>query len=250
LEDIAILTGGQVVSATKGMKLEKLTMDMLGTARTVTISQSETIIVDGAGDPETIKARIEDIKAQFEKGDSEYEKQALQQRMSKLVGGVAVLNIGAASEIELKEKKDRVDDALHATRAAVEEGIVAGGGSALLRASNIEIEVDNDDQRLGVELIKKACKAPFRAILENAGKNAEAIEYQIKAESTSQHAGYDARNNKVVDMIQAGIIDPTKVTRTALELANSVAGTLLTTECVVSINVEKEEAKQTPEYSY
>ena len=250
LEDIATLTGGQVVSATKGMKLDKLTMDMLGTARTVTISQSETIIVDGAGDPETIKVRIEDIKAQFEKGESEYEKQALQQRMSKLVGGVAVLNIGAASEIELKEKKDRVDDALHATRAAVEEGIVAGGGSALLRASNIEIEVDNDDQRLGVELIKKACKAPFRAILENAGKNAEAIEYQIKAESTSQHAGYDARNNKVVDMIQAGIIDPTKVTRTALELANSVAGTLLTTECVVSINVEKEEAKQTPEYSY
>ena len=250
LEDIAILTGGQVVSATKGMKLEKLTMEMLGTARMVTVSQSETIIVDGAGDPDTIKVRIEDIKAQFEKGESEYEKQALQQRMSKLVGGVAVLNIGAASEIELKEKKDRVDDALQATRAAVEEGIVPGGGIALQTiASNVSVVPENEDQNFGVQVVLKACKAPFRAILENAGKNAEAVAMQIKAEGEGKNAGYDARNNKVVNMIDAGIIDPTKVTRTALELACSVAGTLLTTECVISIEKE-EEKEQQPQYQY
>ena len=251
LEDIATLTGGTVVSATKGMKLEKLTLEMLGTARSVTISQNETIIVDGAGEVDAIKTRIEDIKAQFDSSKSEYDKQHLQERMSKLVGGVAVLNIGAASEIELKEKKDRVDDALQATRAAVEEGIVPGGGVTLQTiAANIGVLPDNEDQSFGVQVVLKACKAPFRAILENAGKNAEAIAFQIKAEGTSKNAGYDARNNKVVDMIQAGIIDPTKVTRTALELAASVAGTLLTTECTVSIEVEKEETKQVPEYNY
>ena len=250
LEDIAILTGGQVVSATKGMKLEKLTIEMLGTARTVTVSQNETIIVDGGGSEDTIKTRIEDIKTQYDNAKSEYDKQHLQERMSKLVGGVAVLNIGAASEIELKEKKDRVDDALQATRAAVEEGIVPGGGIALQSiAANVGVVPENEDQNFGVQVVLKACKAPFRAILENAGKNAEAIAMQIKAEGDGKNAGYDARNNKVVDMIQAGIIDPTKVTRTALELACSVAGTLLTTECVVSI--EKEEEKQPePQYQY
>ena len=250
LEDIAILTGGQVVSATKGMKLEKLTIEMLGTARTVTVSQNETIIVDGGGSEDTIKTRIEDIKTQYDNAKSEYDKQHLQERMSKLVGGVAVLNIGAASEIELKEKKDRVDDALQATRAAVEEGIVPGGGIALQSiAANVGVTPENEDQNFGVQVVLKACKAPFRAILENAGKNAEAIAMQIKAEGNGKNAGYDARNNKVVDMIQAGIIDPTKVTRTALELACSVAGTLLTTECVVSI--EKEEEKQPePQYQY
>jgi len=251
LEDIATLTGGTVISTTKGMKLEKLTLEMLGSARTVTVSQTETIIVDGAGDTEAIKTRIEDIKSQFDNAKSEYDKQHLQERMSKLVGGVAVLNIGAASEIELKEKKDRVDDALQATRAAVEEGIVPGGGIALQTiASNVTITPENEDQNFGVQVVLKACKAPFRSILENAGKNAEAIAMQIKAEGEGKNAGYDARNNKVVDMIQAGIIDPTKVTRTALELATSVAGTLLTTECTVSIEVEKEETKQVPEYSY
>ena len=250
LEDIAILTGGQVVSATKGMKLEKLTIEMLGTARTVTVSQNETIIVDGGGSEDAIKTRIEDIKTQYDNAKSEYDKQHLQERMSKLVGGVAVLNIGAASEIELKEKKDRVDDALQATRAAVEEGIVPGGGIALQSiAANVGVTPENEDQNFGVQVVLKACKAPFRAILENAGKNAEAIAMQIKAEGDGKNAGYDARNNKVVDMIQAGIIDPTKVTRTALELACSVAGTLLTTECVVSI--EKEEEKQPePQYQY
>lgn len=250
LEDIATLTGGQVVSATKGMKLEKLTIEMLGTARTVTVSQNETIIVDGGGSEDAIKTRIEDIKTQYDNAKSEYDKQHLQERMSKLVGGVAVLNIGAASEIELKEKKDRVDDALQATRAAVEEGIVPGGGIALQSiAANVGVTPENEDQNFGVQVVLKACKAPFRAILENAGKNAEAIAMQIKAEGEGKNAGYDARNNKVVDMIQAGIIDPTKVTRTALELACSVAGTLLTTECVVSI--EKEEEKQPePQYQY
>jgi len=250
LEDIATLTGGQVVSATKGMKLEKLTIEMLGTARTVTVSQNETIIVDGGGSEDAIKTRIEDIKTQYDNAKSEYDKQHLQERMSKLVGGVAVLNIGAASEIELKEKKDRVDDALQATRAAVEEGIIPGGGIALQSiAANVGVTPENEDQNFGVQVVLKACKAPFRAILENAGKNAEAIAMQIKAEGDGKNAGYDARNNKVVDMIQAGIIDPTKVTRTALELACSVAGTLLTTECVVSI--EKEEEKQPePQYQY
>jgi chaperonin GroEL len=250
LEDIAILTGGTVISAAKGLKLEKLTIDMLGTARTVTVSQNETIIVDGGGEEEAIKARIEDIKSQFDNAKSEYDKQHLQERMSKLVGGVAVLNIGAASEIELKEKKDRVDDALQATRAAVEEGIVPGGGIALQTiASNVSVAAENEDQNFGIQVVLKACKAPFRAILENAGKNAEAVAMQIKAEGEGKNAGYDARNNQVVDMIQAGIIDPTKVTRTALELACSVAGTLLTTECVVSIEKEKEEEKQ-PQYEY
>ena len=250
LEDIATLTGGQVVSATKGMKLEKLTMEMLGTARTVTVSQNETIIVDGGGDEEAIKTRIEDIKSQYDTAKSEYDKQHLQERMSKLVGGVAVLNIGAASEIELKEKKDRVDDALQATRAAVEEGIVPGGGIALQTiASNVGVVPENEDQNFGVQVVLKACKAPFRAILENAGKNAEAVAMQIKAEGEGKNAGYDARNNKVVDMIESGIIDPTKVTRTALELACSVAGTLLTTECVISIEKE-EEKEQQPQYQY
>jgi len=250
LEDIAILTSGQVVSATKGMKLEKLTVEMLGTARTVTVSQNETIIVDGGGSEEAIKARIEDIKSQYDNAKSEYDKQHLQERMSKLVGGVAVLNIGAASEIELKEKKDRVDDALQATRAAVEEGIVPGGGIALQTiASNVGVLPENEDQNFGVQVVLKACKAPFRAILENAGKNAEAVAMQIKAEGDGKNAGYDARNNKVVDMIESGIIDPTKVTRTALELACSVAGTLLTTECVISIEKE-EEKEQQPQYQY
>ena len=246
LEDIAILTGGKVVAAQKSMKLDKLTADMLGTARTVTISQNETIIVDGAGDTEAIKARIEDIKTQYEKAESDYEKQFLKERMSKLIGGVAVLNIGAATEIELREKKDRVDDALHATRAAVEEGIVPGGGIALIKASqNSVVEVENEDQRLGASIIKRACFAPFKAIVENAGKSAEAV----YAKAESQDLGYDARNDKYVDMFAVGIIDPTKVTRTALELATSAASTLLTTECVVSIEPKPEKERE-PQFTY
>lgn len=249
LEDIAILTGGQVVSTTKGMKLEKLTMDMLGTARTVTVSQNETVIVDGAGSQEAITQRVEDIKSLFEKAESDYEKQALQERMSKLVGGVAVLHIGASSEVELKEKKDRVDDALQATRAAVEEGIIIGGGLALVQASEkIIVYTENADQTAGVELIINACKAPFGKIVSNGGKNPEAVKAQFDAWSAAledkANYGYDARNDEFVNMFEKGIIDPTKVTRTALELANSVAGTLLTTECVISLEPEKEEGKE------
>ena len=255
LQDIATLTGGQVVSATKGMKLEKLTMEMLGTARTIIISQTETIIVDGAGDPEAIKARVEDIKALFEKSESDYEKQALKERMSKLVGGVAVLNIGASSEVELKEKKDRVDDALHATRAAVEEGIVAGGGMALMLAiQTANIDVADQDQKLGAEIVKKACKAPFHQIVSNSGKNPEAVYAQFEAWAsaiTDKHNyGYNARKDEFVNMFSAGIIDPTKVTRTALELATSVAGTLLTTECVITLDPEKEKDKESPQFGY
>lgn len=254
LEDIATLTKGTVVAAQKAMKLDKLTVEMLGTCRTVTVSQNETIIVDGAGDPEAIKARIEDIKSLYEKADSDYEKQFLKERMSKLIGGVAVLNIGAATEIELKEKKDRVDDALHATRAAVEEGIVAGGGIALLGVSNVTVECENEDQQLGVNIVKKACFAPFKAIVENAGKSAEAIKTKLdmieKENPSAETFGYDARNDKFVNMFDVGIIDPTKVTRTALELATSAAGTLLTTECIITLDPEEKEEQKTPAYPY
>lgn len=254
LEDIAILTGGTVIASQKAMKLEKLTIEMLGTARSVVVSQNETIIVDGAGDSEAIKNRIEEIKSLYEKAESDYEKQFLKERMSKLIGGVAVLNIGAATEIELREKKDRVDDALHATRAAVEEGIVPGGGVALLGVSTIPVECENEDQQLGVNIVKKACFAPFKAIVENAGKSAEAIKSQLDAiEKDNPSAdifGYDARNDKFVIMNDAGIIDPTKVTRTALELATSVAGTLLTTECIISIDPEDKKEDKSPNYGY
>ena len=255
LEDIAILTGGVVVSSQKSMKLDKLTTDMLGTCRSVAVSQTETVIIDGAGDAEQIKTRIDDIKNQYEIADSDYEKQFLKDRMSKLIGGVAVLNIGAATEIELKEKKDRVDDALHATRAAVEEGIVPGGGIALLVvSSNIIVECENEDQQLGVSIVKKACFAPFKAIVENAGKSAEAVKAKIDLIESENPGtdifGYDARNDKYTVMVNAGIIDPTKVTRTALELATSVAGTLLTTECVISIVPTEDKEKENQDYGY
>ena len=254
LEDIAILTGGTVVATQKGMKLEKLTMDMLGTARSVIVSQSETVIVDGAGTSEAINARIEDIKAQYEKAESDYDKQSLKERMSKLIGGVAVLNIGAATEIELKEKKDRVDDALHATRAAVDEGIVAGGGLALVLAGrSIDVQGENDAQRIGIDIVRRVCSTPFEAIISNAGKSPEAImdKVDIKAGiDDNPNTGYDARNNVVCDMFLAGIIDPTKVTRTALELATSVTGTLLTTECVISLEPETKEKESQPQYEY
>jgi len=252
LEDVATLTGGTVISSQKGMKLDKLTLEMLGTARSVIVSQTETVIVDGAGSEEKIKQRIEEIKAQYEKAPSDYEKQSLKERMSKLIGGVAVLNIGAATELELKEKKDRVDDALHATRAAVEEGIVPGGGIALIRASKeLTAEAENEDQRIGVEIIRKACMAPFNAIVANAGKSPEAIlDKIILSKGGKNIMGYDARNNTICDMIKAGIIDPTKVTRTALELANSVTGTLLTTECVISLDPDAKEREKQPQFDY
>ena len=241
LEDIAILTGAQVVSTQKGMKLEKLTMDMLGTARTVKISQQETVIVDGGGELQTIKDRVAQITTQYETAESDYEKQHLQERMSKLIGGVAVIHIGAPTEVELKEKVDRVDDALSATRAAVEEGIVPGGGLCLLRAgeavsANTEYEYTHPDQKAGRDIVLRACTRPFDAILINAGKTPAHILVGMAAANVD---GYDARNDKFVNMVEAGIIDPAKVTITALELAASAAGTLLSTECVISIDPDQ-----------
>ena len=243
LEDIAVLTGGTVVTTQKGMKLEKLTTDMLGTARTVSVSSSETVIVDGGGDVDTTANRIAIIEAAYEEAGSDYDKQILKERMSKLVGGVAVLHVGAPTEIELQEKADRVDDALCATRAAVEEGIIPGGGIALINASSgFVCEDDHPDQGQGHLIVINSCRYPFAAICNNAGKNAEAILSQI---GNREGFGYDARGDKFVDMVKEGIIDPTKVTITALELATSAAGTLLTTECVISNNPEeKEEEKQ------
>lgn len=241
LEDIAVLTGAEVVSTQKGMKLEKLTADMLGTARTVKISQYETVIVDGGGDAESIKTRIDRLTSAYENAESDYEKQAVQERVSKLIGGVAVIHIGAPTEIELKEKVDRVDDALSATRAAIEEGIVAGGGLCLLRAgeavsADSTYIVTHPDQKAGRDVVLRACSRPFEAILSNAGKAPSDILFGMK---TANKDGYDARGDQYVNMIEAGIIDPAKVTITALELANSAAGTLLTTECVVSIDSDQ-----------
>ena len=239
LEDIAVLTGGQVVSAQKSMKLEKTTWEMLGTARSVVISQNETIIVGGGGQDSLIKNRVEDLQVQYQNATSDYEKKALKDRIGKLIGGVAILNIGAATEVELKEKKDRVDDALQATKAAVQEGIVLGGGMALIQASQIKYPQDmTPDRRLGIDIVVSACKSPFRCIVSNAGLNPDVVLHKIEEWNTTERAntyGYDAQSESYVDLLEAGIIDPTKVTRTALELAVSAASTLLTTECVVSI---------------
>ena len=248
LEDIATLTGGQVISTQKGMKLEKLTADMLGTAKTVNVNQNETVIVDGGGDEKAIEERVEQITNQYENAESDFDKQMHQSRMSKLIGGVAVINVGAATEVELQEKADRVDDALCATRAAVEDGIIAGGGIGLSQAAeNFVCETDHPDQSMGHTIVSQACQEPFNAIVKNAGKSPQAIR-QILVQRAEDDAGYDARNDDFVDMFEAGIIDPAKVTLTALELAASAAGTLLTTECVVGINPEAEEEEKKPQY--
>lgn len=252
LEDIALLTGGEVVSTQKGMKLEKLTSNMLGTARTVKVSQNETVIVDGGGDAEVIKERVTQITTQYEEAGSDYEKQMLQERMSKLIGGVAVIHIGAATEVELKEKVDRVDDALSATRAAVEEGIVPGGGLCLLNAASkvskeTSIDTSHPDQKVGQTIVFKSCAKPFHTILKNAGKTPSEILVGIEKAGVD---GYDARSDEFVNMLEAGIIDPAKVTTTALELAVSAAGTLLSTECVISIDPEnnKEDSSANQQY--
>jgi chaperonin GroEL len=260
LEDIATLTGGKVMSPKKGMKLQNFDADWFGTARSVTITNKFTTIIDGAGDADEILERVEEIKTMIDNSDSHYETEQYQDRMSRLAGGVAVMRIGAESELELKEKKDRVEDALNATRAAIDEGIVPGGGSALRWATNNpsswtaeKVETENRDQEIGVEIITDACKAPFNSIMENAGLNADVVWSDIHRKMTEEYSespddliwGYDARNEKVVNMISAGIIDPTKVTRIALEKASSVAGTMLTTECIITIN--KEDKKQMPQ---
>ena len=233
LEDIAILTGGTVVSEERGFSLENADLSMLGTAETITIDKDNTTIVNGAGKASDIKARVSQIKAQIETTTSDYDKEKLQERLAKLAGGVAVLYVGAASEVEMKEKKDRVDDALHATRAAVEEGIVAGGGVALVRTKEklAKLKSENADETTGIQIVDKAIEAPIRTIVENAGGEGSIV--IAKVIDGKDNMGYDAKNEEYVDMLKAGIIDPKKVTRIALENAASVAGMILTTECAV-----------------
>ena len=233
LEDIAILSGGTVISEERGFSLENADLTMLGTAETVTIDKDNTTIVNGSGKSEDIKARVNQIKAQIETTTSDYDKEKLQERLAKLAGGVAVLYVGAASEVEMKEKKDRVDDALNATRAAVEEGIVAGGGVALVRTKKIleKLKADNNDELTGIQIVTRAIEAPLRTIVENAGSEGSIV--VAKVMDGKDNYGYDAKKEEYVDMLKAGIIDPKKVTRIALENAASVAGMILTTECAL-----------------
>lgn len=239
LEDIAILTGGTVISEERGYTLENATLEMLGTAKRVSIDKDNTTIVSGAGESDLIQNRVQQIKAQMESTTSDYDREKLQERLAKLAGGVAVLYVGAASEVEMKEKKDRVDDALHATRAAVEEGIVAGGGVALLRAKAVlkSIEAENSDEATGIQIVSRAVEAPLRTIVENAGLEGSVVVAKV-AEGTGDF-GYNAKTDEYVDMLAAGIIDPKKVTRVALENAASVAGMILTTECAL-IDIKEE----------
>ncbi len=234
LEDLAALTGGTVVSEERGYKLESTTIDMLGTAEKVVIDKDNTVIVNGAGQEDEIKSRINQIKAQIESTTSDYDKEKLQERLAKLSGGVAVLYIGAATEVEMKEKKDRVDDALHATRAAVEEGIVAGGGTAFIRSlTALEGLVgNNDDQTHGIDIIRKAIQSPLRTIVENAGGEGSVVVQKVK--EGKDDFGYNARENRYENLIKTGVIDPVKVTRLALENAASISALLLTTECVIA----------------
>jgi chaperonin GroEL len=245
LEDIAILTGGVVIAEESGYTLENTTLDMLGTAETVTIDKDNTTIVNGAGKEGNIKARVNQIKAQVETTTSDYDKEKLQERLAKLAGGVAVLYVGAASEVEMKEKKDRVDDALHATRAAVEEGIVAGGGVALVRAKAVlsKIKAENADEATGIQIVNRAVEAPLRTIVENAGGEGSVIIAKIL--EGKGDFGYNAKTDEYVNMLKAGIIDPKKVTRVALENAASVAGMILTTECAL-VDIKEENGGGAP----
>jgi chaperonin GroEL len=242
LEDIAVLTGGTVISEERGYKLENATLEYLGQAEKVIIDKDNTTLVNGKGQKEDITGRVNEIKAQIEKTTSDYDREKLQERLAKLSGGVAILYIGASTEVEMKEKKDRVDDALHATRAAVEEGIVAGGGVALVRAIEDlkDVVVENDDQLTGVNIIRTALEAPLRTIVANAGGEGSVIINKVREGSGDY--GYNAREDRFENMFAAGIIDPTKVTRLALENAASIAGMLLTTDCVISDEPEEEKA--------
>jgi chaperonin GroEL len=241
LEDIAILTGGTVIAEESGYTLENATLEMLGTAEKITIDKDNTTIVNGAGSADLIKNRVNQIKGQMETTTSDYDKEKLQERLAKLAGGVAVLYVGAASEVEMKEKKDRVDDALHATRAAVEEGIVAGGGVALLRAKSAldKIKADNADEATGIQIVSRAVESPLRTIVENAGLEGSVV--VAKVADGKGDFGYNAKTDEYVDMLKAGIIDPKKVTRVALENAASVAGMILTTECAL-VEIKEENA--------
>ena len=235
LQDMAVLTGGQVVSEELGMKIENVTLDMLGTSKRVEITKDDTTIIDGAGQKELIDARAAQIRKEIETTTSDYDREKLQERLGKLSGGVAVLRVGGSSEIEVKEKKDRIDDALNATRAAVKEGVVAGGGVALLYASKVldKLTAENEDQKAGINIIRKAIQAPIRQIAENAGVDGAVIVGKL-LESTDTNYGYNAQSGEYTDMIKAGIVDPTKVVRTALQDAASVGGLLITTEAMVT----------------
>ncbi len=243
LRDIAVLTGGQVISEELGFKLENATLNDLGRAKRIVVDKDNTTLVDGRGKPDDIKGRIAEIRGAIEKSTSDYDREKLQERLAKLSGGVAVINVGAATETELKEKKARVEDALHATRAAVEEGIVPGGGVALVRAqAALEKVKGTEDEKIGVEIVRRALEEPIRMIAQNAGAEGSIVVSRVK-ESKDKNFGYNAANDTYEDLVKAGVIDPTKVTRTALQNAASIAGLLLTTECVV---VEKKEDKPAP----
>ncbi|WGF86321.1 chaperonin GroEL [Marinivivus vitaminiproducens] len=240
LEDIAVLTGGQVISEEVGIKLEQVTLEMLGRAKKVVITKEETTIVDGSGEKSAIEGRVGQIRTQIEETTSDYDREKLQERLAKLAGGVAVIKVGGGSEVEVKEKKDRVDDALHATRAAVEEGVVPGGGVTLLYATKAlaDVSVANDDQRVGVDIVRRALLTPLKQIVFNAGGDGSVVAGKL-LESTDTGLGYDAQTGEYTDLIKAGIIDPTKVVRTALQDAASVAGLLITTEAMVAERPEK-----------
>ncbi|MCC8146962.1 MAG: chaperonin GroEL [Bacteroidales bacterium] len=246
LEDIAVLTGGVVVSEEKGLKLEGTTMDMLGTAEKVSINKDNTVIVNGAGDKDGIAARVSQIKTQIENTTSDYDREKLQERLAKLAGGVAVLYVGAPSEVEMKEKKDRVDDALSATRAAIEEGTVPGGGIAYIRASKAleGLKGENEDETTGIEIIKRAIEEPLRQIVANAGKEGAVVVQKVK--ESKEDYGYNARTDVYENLYAAGVIDPAKVTRVALENAASIAGMFLTTECVITDKPEENPAPAMP----
>lgn len=246
LEDIAILTGGTVISEERGYKLENATIDYLGTAEKINIDKDNTTIVNGAGTKEHITARVNEIKSQIEKTTSDYDREKLQERLAKLSGGVAILYVGAATEVEMKEKKDRVDDALHATRAAVQEGVVAGGGIALIRAIDAleKLSTENEDQNIGVNIVRAAVEAPARTIAENAGAEGSVVINRVREGKAD--FGYNAREDKFENLIAAGVIDPTMVTRLALENAASISSLLLTTECIIADDPEEKEPPMPP----
>jgi chaperonin GroEL len=247
LEDIAILTGGQVISEDLGIKLENVTLAMLGKAKKVSITKDDTTIVSGAGKKSEIEGRCGQIRAQIEETTSDYDKEKLQERLAKLAGGVAVIRVGGATEVEVKERKDRVDDAMHATRAAVEEGVVAGGGVALLHSTKAlsGLKPANHDQQVGIDIVRRAIQWPARQIAENAGFDGAVVVGKI-GESKDANFGFDAQEGEYKDMVKAGIIDPTKVVRLALQDAASVAGLLITTEAMVAEMPEKKSAPQMP----
>ena len=250
LEDIATLTKGQVISEDVGIKLENVTLDMLGTAKHVTVTKEETTIVDGAGKKADINGRCEQIRRQIEETTSDYDREKLEERLAKLAGGVAVIRVGGATEVEVKEKKDRVDDALQSTRAAVEEGIVAGGGVALLYASRAlkNLETDNDDQKVGIDIVRRALETPVRQIAENAGVDGAVVAGKLLDQKDTNH-GFDAQAGEYTSLVQAGIVDPTKVVRTALQDAASIAGLLVTTEVMVADKPEPKANAPMPDMS-